>query len=236
MTDAVRDAHPPRALVRVLNPIVRTMLLTPLGHVATQLALLEFAGRRTGRRYRVVVGWYDVDGVGVVFTPASWRTNFVGGATAVVRHRGHAQHMTGTLVTDTSDVADALIAVLASGTSARALGLRIPPEHKLTATDVAAVRRAMVRLQPDASRAPASHGSAETVRPSPRSHRTTHPPRRDPTRTATVDSSAAVRVKVGTPATRRTPRDGRHGPRWQRSRCGLEPLLPPDWLEPPTWP
>ncbi|HZQ86625.1 MAG TPA: hypothetical protein VFA83_17395 [Acidimicrobiales bacterium] len=147
MTAVVRDVHPPTAVIRVLNPVMRTVLRSPLGRLVRPFALLEFAGRRSGRRYRVPAGWYVVNGQPVVFSPAPWRVNFAGGATATVRHRGRAQQLTGTLVTDPDEVATALTSVLATGISPRAVGLDIPPGHTLNAADVLAVDRALIRFR-----------------------------------------------------------------------------------------
>jgi hypothetical protein len=94
MTAVVRDARPPTAMVAAINPILRALLRTPFARLAKHLALLEFSGRRSGRRYRVPVGWHQADGVPVVFTPAPWRANFQGGAPTTVHHRGRSQHMT----------------------------------------------------------------------------------------------------------------------------------------------
>jgi hypothetical protein len=146
MSTAVRDARPPAAVVGALNPIMRVLLRTPLGRLVRPLALLEFNGRHTGRRYRVPVGWYAVDGVAVVFTPAPWRVSFADGAPAVVRHRGRRQAMSGTLTTDPTEVARALRSVLASGVKPRALGLEVAADHDVTASDVAHLGRAMIRF------------------------------------------------------------------------------------------
>lgn len=152
MTATVRDARPSAMVVRVLNPIMRMALRTPLGKMIGPLAMLEFAGRRSGRRFRVPVGWHVVGDEMLVFSPASWRLNFLGGADVVVYHRGRARQMSGSLVTDHADVARALASVLADGTSARALGLDIAEGHIVTGADIAAVDRMMIRLVPRADR------------------------------------------------------------------------------------
>jgi len=149
MTDTVlRDARPPAALVRLLNPIVSALLRTPVGRVAGTLALVEFAGRHTGRHYRIPVGWHYYEGSPVVLTPARWRTNFKVAAPATVRHRGRALAMTGTLIEDAQLVADVLISILATGTSPSRLGLNMPPGHAVTASDVISVDRAIIRFHP----------------------------------------------------------------------------------------
>lgn len=150
MTPARRaaDARPPASVLAVLNPLVARVLRSPLARPIGGLALLEFDGRRSGRRYEVVVGWHDVGGRPVAFTPAPWRANFAGGAVATVHHRGSASSRRGHLVTDPAQVAGALNDVLASGTAPRSLGLRVPAGHRLTAEEVTALGRAMVRFEP----------------------------------------------------------------------------------------
>ena len=143
-TTDVRDARPPIAVIRVLNPIMRTMLRRPLGRFVRPFALLEFAGRRTGRHYRVPAGWHQADGVPVVFTPAPWRANFVDGAPVTVHHRGRTFEMTGTLVTAPTDVARALRWIFANGTPPRHVGLGMPADHDITAADVVSVDRTMI--------------------------------------------------------------------------------------------
>ncbi|MDQ3772460.1 MAG: grhN [Actinomycetota bacterium] len=149
MTTVVLDARPPAALVRVLNPIMRFVLRTPLGRLVKPFALLEFTGRRTGRSYRVPAGWHDAGGVRVVISPASWRANFANGAPALVHHRGRAQPMIGTLVSDPTEVARDIRAVLAWGTPASQIALQIPEGHTLSENDVSSLDRAVIRFRAD---------------------------------------------------------------------------------------
>jgi hypothetical protein len=152
--DAVRDARPPIAVLRVTNPVLRALLRTPVGRVIRPLALVEFQGRRSGRRIRVVVAWHMLDGEPVVVTPAPWRVNFTDGAPATVRRRGRRQQCVGTLVLDPDDVAKSIGVLLRNGTSARELALHVPAGHVMTADDVVRTRRALVRFRlPDALRA-----------------------------------------------------------------------------------
>jgi hypothetical protein len=146
MTSVVRDARPPIALIRVLNPIMRVMLRTPLGWMVRPFALLEFHGRRSGRRLRVPVGWHNVDGNAVVFTPASWRNNFDRELPVIVRYRGRTHRLTGALVTDPEAVA-ATMRSLSNGASLRKVGIAMPEGHAITAADVLSVDRAMIRFR-----------------------------------------------------------------------------------------
>ncbi len=148
MGTGVRDARPPRAVLRLVNPIVKALLRTRASRAMPQIALLEFSGRRTGRGLSVVVGWHALHDARVVFTPASWRSNFSGGAPATVRWRGLDEEHEGTLELDPAAVARAIDVVVRAGTSPRALGLRVPAGHTVTAADVVRTRRAMVRFRP----------------------------------------------------------------------------------------
>jgi hypothetical protein len=147
MTAVVQDARPPTALLRVLNPIMRTILRSPASRAMSSLALLRFEGRRTHRPITVTVGYHAANGDHIVFTPASWRASFAGGHNATVRHRGRRQPVVGTLDTDPSSVAEALTLVIGAGTSPRAIGLRVPKGHTITAADVAALDRAMITFR-----------------------------------------------------------------------------------------
>lgn len=143
-----RDARPPRLLIALLNPMMRIVLRTPLGRLVRPFALLEFAGRRTGRHYRVPVGWHEIDGGHVVCTPAPWRANFQGGIPVTVRFRGHRQAFTGTLDDDPEAVAVALQLLSERRGSLRPIGIDIPAGRRITAADVRAVDRALIRFRP----------------------------------------------------------------------------------------
>jgi hypothetical protein len=148
VTPAVTEARPPSAVVAVLNPINRVALRTPFGRVIKPVALLEFEGRRTGRRLRVPVLWHPVRDGGYVFSPATWPPNFAHGALATVTHRGRRREVHGTLVRDPQLVADAFNELLAAGTKSNHTGLHIAPDHEVTADDVVNVNRALIRFVP----------------------------------------------------------------------------------------
>ena len=148
MTSVAVDKRPPEALIRILNPVMRAILRTPLGRIVRPFALLDFHGRRSGRRFRIPVGWHNLDGTPVVLTPAAWRANFADSLPVVVRHRGRKEHMTATLVTDPHEIAAAIRALIESGDAARNMGIDIPEDHAFTAQDVIAVNRALLRFTP----------------------------------------------------------------------------------------
>ena len=148
VTDAVaRDARPPLALVRIMNPVLRVLLRTPVGRLITPFALLEFEGRRSGRRLRVPVGWQQVDGGHVVVTPAPWRVNFEGGRPVTVHARGRRYDFIGTLDDDPDSVAVCLQHLAARHGSLRRIGVDVPPSHRITGADVRAVDRAVIHFE-----------------------------------------------------------------------------------------
>ena len=144
----VADRRPPPRVARVFDPVMRTLVRSPVGRFIGPFAVLEFEGRRSRRHYRVVVAWHELDGQLLVFSPARWRANFAGGAPATVRHRGRRRSLTGTLDRDPATVATAIGRLLAAGTAERTFALEVPDGHVLTAADVARVDRAMIRFTP----------------------------------------------------------------------------------------
>lgn len=144
----VEDGRPPLVLVRMMNPVLRALLPTPVGRAIKPFALLSFNGRRSGRRYRVPVGWHaDSRGRPLVITPAPWRSNFAGGVEAVVYYRGRASTMHATLETRPHVIAEELNAMVDAGLSLRMVGIRVPPGHRLDAQDVAELDRQAIRFE-----------------------------------------------------------------------------------------
>ena len=103
---AVQTQLPPAALLRIVNAVLRTLLRSPL-HRAVDggFLLLHVTGRKTGRRYDVVVGRHELDGGLFVATSAPWRKNLAGGAPVEVTDRGRVRTGQGELVQDPDAVA-----------------------------------------------------------------------------------------------------------------------------------
>jgi hypothetical protein len=112
--------------------------------------VLRFSGRRTGRTYRIVVAWHDVDGRKVVFSSRPWARNLRGGAPIAVAHRGRWSHGIARLVEDPEVVAAAMQRVIDGGTKPRTLGLDVPAGHRLQADDIRATGRGMITLDLEA--------------------------------------------------------------------------------------
>ncbi len=105
----VEGAEPPERLAKVVNPVVKALLCSPLHQLVSEhLMLLTFSGRKTGSTYTVVVGRHAVNGALVVpvgTTGRRWRLNFRGGAPVVVTIEGRRRRGRGELVEDPEEVA-----------------------------------------------------------------------------------------------------------------------------------
>lgn len=105
--DAITISHPPAALLRVVNPILRSLLGTALmGPVRNQLMVLNFSGRKSGRQYSIPVSAHHIDNNLYALAGAAWKWNFRDGATAQVLYDGKTTTMHGELIGDKPVVAD----------------------------------------------------------------------------------------------------------------------------------
>jgi hypothetical protein len=145
-TDGPRSTTPPRGLMRrLINPVVRWIAHSPAGRWTGDLLVLEFSGRRSGRRLSVPVLGRRYGTSLYALTDATWALNFSGGATVRVASRGSRWTATGVLVTDQAEAAAVLRTAIATS-GARHVGLSLPPNWAGTDADLCALRRA-VRLE-----------------------------------------------------------------------------------------
>ena len=151
---SVEDGRPPAAVVAASTALLRPLLGTVAGRLLPKLARLDFEGRRTGRGFRVVTGWYRAGGQAVVFTPAAWRANFTDGAFVEVWQGGRRRRLHARLERDPEVVANLLRQVIANGTSPRSVGLRLPPKAVLAAADVRRLDRAAIVFSAEGTAAP----------------------------------------------------------------------------------
>ncbi|MFI5622159.1 hypothetical protein ACIA03_01710 [Nocardioides sp. NPDC051685] len=147
----VRLAPPPPALMRMVNPLVRRVLTDPrLGPRIALKALLEFTGRRSGRKLRVPVCLHTINGVPTVFTERPWRFNFTDPAPVTVTQRGRVRHGRAVLLQTTPlEVGTALRAALDNGASPFELGLKISGSQEPTIADLSAIERSVIRIDFD---------------------------------------------------------------------------------------
>lgn len=153
---AIDAAHPPSAVLRLVNPILGLLLRTPLaGPARKQLMVLSFTGRKTGRSYSVPLSAHVIDHELYALTGAGWKQNFRGGAPARVVYDGKTTPMRGELIRDRTTVSDLLHRCAESYGVQRAqrmIGLRFRDQRIPTRDEFAeAVDRlhlAAVRLTP----------------------------------------------------------------------------------------
>jgi hypothetical protein len=104
---AVSISHPPDVMLRVVNPLLKFLLRTPVAGVAGKsMMVLSFTGRKSGRRYSIPVSAHQIGGDLYALAGAAWRLNFRGGAPAEVLHNGKTTTMHGELIEDPSAVAE----------------------------------------------------------------------------------------------------------------------------------
>ncbi|MFN6551410.1 hypothetical protein ACP6C7_12010 [Mycolicibacterium septicum] len=104
---AITVAHPPKGMMRVVNPALRFMLRTPFaGAARKQFMVLTVRGRKTGRQYAIPLSAHFIDGTLYAMTDAPWKHNFRDGATAEVLHDGQSTTMRGELIQDRATLAD----------------------------------------------------------------------------------------------------------------------------------
>ena len=140
-------APPPVAVLRRVNPVVLRVLSSPVGRRVGALVVVEFVGRRSGRRFRTPVVAHVVDGVPHAVTDRPWRLNFSEGAPVTVTHRGEAVDGRATLLPlSAPDVGTFMRRALDNGESPRALGLRVRRGHAVTAAELAALGQSVIRF------------------------------------------------------------------------------------------
>jgi len=134
---AIERRHPPTALIRLVNPIAHRLVARGAG--TGQLLVLHYAGRRTGRRFDVPVGYHLVGGETLVLTNSGWRHNFRGGRDIEVTFRGRRQRARALLVDNADEVAavyDRIIRDLGVKQAGRRLGLRINVDRPPTPAEL----------------------------------------------------------------------------------------------------
>jgi hypothetical protein len=104
---AITISHPPPALMRILNRVLRVMLATPLaGSARKRMMVVTFKGRKTGRQYSIPLSAHRVDNHLYALTNAPWKNNFRDGIPAEVLIDGKRRQMRGELITDPAFVGE----------------------------------------------------------------------------------------------------------------------------------
>jgi len=101
MTDEIVKAPLPAWSYRIANPTLKFLLCSPLHRaVSGGTMMLYFVGRKTGKRYDVVLAYHEEGGKLYTFSSSPWSRNFIGGAAVTLRLRGEMVPATATVVDD----------------------------------------------------------------------------------------------------------------------------------------
>lgn len=136
MTSTITRNVPPAALLRVINPLARLLLRSPLHRLLDPaVLLLHVTGRKTGRSYDIPVGYTSIEGRLILITSARWRVNLRGGANVEVTRHGCRRPMHALLDEDPASVAvacESVIDHLGWPKATRQLGIKTPDGRRPT--------------------------------------------------------------------------------------------------------
>jgi len=100
--------QPPRLLFKVLNPVMRGLLKSPLhGVVSGRLMLMHFTGRKTDKPYAVPVGYAQAGTTLYTGTEGRWARNLRGGADIEVSFKGKRRPATVDVISDVDGMMEA---------------------------------------------------------------------------------------------------------------------------------
>lgn len=91
MSDTADQAKgPPQAMFKLMNPLVKGILVSPLhGLIDRALMLVTFQGRKSGKSFTIPVGYHpQPDGTLHVFSSHTWWKNLHGGKPVTLCLRG----------------------------------------------------------------------------------------------------------------------------------------------------
>ena len=144
-----------KTLFAVINPVVKSVLRSPLhGLMSRNTMLLEFQGRKTGRRYSTPVTYLERDGTVHCFTDRTnaWWRNLQDGAEVRLTLRGDAVTGKSTVVTDGGEEMQRVLVDFLRGAprDASYAGVELDSAGEPRADHVAAAagRLAWIRIEP----------------------------------------------------------------------------------------
>lgn len=149
---AVQEGFPPKPVLRVLNPIVRLLLRSPLHRLMSkQYMLLAIAGRKSGRTYTIPVGRHYLDDELLVGARGGWKSNLRGGADVRVTIEGRERAGRAELDEDPDRAAEVYKELLdgLGRKKASVLGLKVNVDRQPTLDEIrpAVAKRAIARIR-----------------------------------------------------------------------------------------
>jgi deazaflavin-dependent oxidoreductase (nitroreductase family) len=134
---AVEDARPPKALLKLLNPIMAALLRSRLHPLASKnFILLTVTGRKSGRSYTLPVTRHEQpDGTLVVSAAGGWRHNLRAGTDVRVTLEGRERTAHVTPVDDPLRAAEVFKGLL-DKSGARDVGVKVNVDRSPTPDEI----------------------------------------------------------------------------------------------------
>jgi deazaflavin-dependent oxidoreductase (nitroreductase family) len=134
---AVEDAPPPKNVLRLVNPVMRAVLRSPVHRALDKnLMLLTVTGRKTGRTYTLPVGRHESpEGTFVLSAGGSWRHNLHGGADVRVTLDGRERSAHAVLEEDLDRAAEVFKTML-DRSGPRALAVKVNVDRAPTVAEI----------------------------------------------------------------------------------------------------
>ena len=137
-----RRRRPPDAAYKVINPILGLLLRSPLhSPISKRLLLLEFTGRKSGKRYRLPITYVQDGAALLLSTQSRWKTNLRGGARVTAWLGGKQRLGTAELITDANGTGEALERMVrAEPGFGQIIGVGVGPDGRIPPADLDRVR------------------------------------------------------------------------------------------------
>jgi deazaflavin-dependent oxidoreductase (nitroreductase family) len=134
---AVEDARPPKAVLKLVNPVMVTLLRSGLHRLAGKnLMLLTVTGRKSGRTYTLPVTRHEQpDGTLVVSAAGGWRHNLRGGGDVRVTLDGR-ERTAHVMVEEDPVRASEVFKELLERAGARAVGVKVNVDRPPTPEEI----------------------------------------------------------------------------------------------------
>lgn len=146
----VPERNLPRGMFKVINPVMKTVLRSPVHRpISGSLMLLSFKGRKSGKVYSTPVAYHKVDDGLLVFTHSPWWRNLEGGAPVRMLLQGKRLQGYAQTVEDNEEVFRNVRQILdkIGVKNARRLGLFLNKDYEPSEAELRAASRGTIMLR-----------------------------------------------------------------------------------------
>jgi hypothetical protein len=142
ITAPQRRQRPPDAAYKVINPLLGLLLRSPLhSPISKRLLLLEFTGRKSGKRFRLPIAYVQDEAALLLSTQSRWKANLRGGARVKVWLSGTQRLGTAELITDANGTRESLERMIrAEPGFGQIIGVNVDPDGRISQADLDRVR------------------------------------------------------------------------------------------------